>query len=122
MEGVELLQSLFTRSGGEDFVPLMSQRQLDGLTDIWVVFDNQDSWHVDSVSRPRSTTVLDEGPSRELLQKGHNGSGSPGDLRPASRVPDGRAEPAGREAPFRQRSGRMRRGHPKPTRYLFVTM
>lgn len=39
MEGAELFQSLFTRSGGEYVMPLMSQRQLDGLADIWVIFD-----------------------------------------------------------------------------------
>lgn len=51
MEGVELLQALFTRTDGEDFMSLVPQPQLDGLTDIRVVFDNEDSWHLDSVSR-----------------------------------------------------------------------
>lgn len=39
MEGAELFQPLFTCSGGENVMPLIAQGQLNGLTDIWVIFD-----------------------------------------------------------------------------------
>jgi hypothetical protein len=78
-QGAEVFQSLLTRSRREDVMALVPQRQLDGVTDIRVVFDNKDSRHLDSVGRPSSATASQKSPSRELLQKGHRGSGGAGD-------------------------------------------
>lgn len=76
MEGVELLQPLFACSGSKDVVSLVLQPELNGTTDVWVVFDNEDSWHFGSVGSPRSSAYSRKSPSPQPLQGSHRHAAS----------------------------------------------